>query len=903
MEDFGKKQYDSYVRFNFDEEDEPLSGMKILYVTKETLINWKANRTHLFLALSFLTPFFIQWAVFLVCSGYFFPGSRLFISDMEYQYHPFLNDYWYRLREGNSLLWSWTAGGGIDYFSLYSYYLTSPLNFLLALLPHSWMDNGIVFLILCKIGFAGLFMGMYLRYAYNKCDFIMPVFATFYALCSFTICYYWTIIWLDTFALMPLVMLGFFAFMREGKFRLYIISLALSIFTNYYMSYYTCVFVILTFPGQCFLLRLNMREILRKLVLITVYSCVAIGLCSFILFPSYSAVKDNAAMSFPDTIQIYNSFYYILGNFLSFTWQTSNLNIPALYCGMLSIMLIGVFLGSARISYREKVVFVLTTAFLIISCNLNILYYIMNAFHFPRGVFQRYTFLISFIIVAHAYRAYTETDKMESRDLLSMGIFTGIALWIAWDGIHAPYVMKNFILCAIYLLIFAFLGFFSTKQTILKTIICLALLAVAVAETGITSHETARRYIAGRGESSDKYNNVRQLLNTREESNGFYRTELTGSFNKSEKTNDPSLYNYNGISFYSSTANKNVTMFMSGLGLIGTDISQGYVETSPLTNSFLNLRYLVSHDGNPSDGSVFWKVSEEAPGLLLLENRYYLPFGFMVNKETAGYAPDIDNPFISQNELFGLATGLKGDLFTLIQPADENHVNYAVSRDESGKYIFSLDREHDDGSLNFEYKMPADGMLYAYINNTAVNNIANVAVSSRQISIKRPYIFPVGYFQEGETVLLRLDIITNSNHVGLGTSITKSGSMAFYAGFLNMDLFEEGFALLSDETLALTKFTDTVVEGYVTVKEEGLLYVSIPFENHWRAYVDGVKTDIVPIGESMAGLSLTEGEHKIEFRYYNNNLLAGVCVSLIALCAFAGLIVFETKSKDRDGGV
>jgi len=59
----------------------------------------------------------------------------------------------------------------------------------------------------------------------------------------------------------------------------------------------------------------------------------------------------------------------------------------------------------------------------------------------------------------------------------------------------------------------------------------------------------------------------------------------------------------------------------------------------------------------------------------------------------------------------------------------------------------------------------------------------------------------------------------------------------------------------------------------------------------------------VPIGESMAGLSLTEGEHKIEFRYYNNNLLAGVCVSLIALCAFAGLIVFETKSKDRDGGV
>lgn len=104
---------------------------------------------------------------------------------------------------------------------------------------------------LCRIGFAGLFCGICLKGVFKRNDPSLVFFGTMYALCAFTLGYYWNIMWFDTFALLPLVSYGCFSLVKYGRVRLYIISLAMSLFFNYYIGFFTCIFTLILFICLC----------------------------------------------------------------------------------------------------------------------------------------------------------------------------------------------------------------------------------------------------------------------------------------------------------------------------------------------------------------------------------------------------------------------------------------------------------------------------------------------------------------------------------------------------------------------------------------------------------------------------------------------------------------------------
>jgi uncharacterized membrane protein YfhO len=622
-------------------------------------------------------------------------------------------------------------------------------------------------------------------------------------------------------------------------------------------------------------------------------------------------IKDTQMDSFPQTLSFYRGFGDIMGSFAAFSPQTSHLNLPGLYCGMLCVMFIGMFLGHDMITFEEKAVFIITAGFLIVACNLNVLDFIFNAFRRPVGTYQRYTFLIAFLTVSAAYHSFTRLDSLKLIDLLYMGMAASFVLYMAYGGSPAVYVISNAALCGIYLIIIAFIAFFKNR-IFPKVVFCLLLLTTVAAEAGYTSYEFVNSHLAGQmDEYPDKYSNVKQLLEKRNSKDMFYRTEFTNNSASADKSNDTSLYGYNGISVFSSTSDKNMNTFINALGLPGAAAKDSYAisyaETSPLTAEFLNLKYLIDRDGSPVDGEVFWNKTQELEGSFLLENRYYLPFGFMVNKETANYAPYGKSPFAAQNELFSSATGLQGDLFTILPFAAENHINYTVSPTAADTYTYSLNKGHGTGSFVLQYRCPADGMLYAYHKNNAYfGGAANISLTTvigiskngetkRTLVSPMPYIFTAGYFKEGDIITFTLDMLVLNSHLGAANYAVENGSMFFQVGFLNKELFEKGYAFLSEQTLTLTKFTDMRIKGEINVKTEGLLYVSIPFENRFKAYVDGIKTEIIPIGGAMAGVYLDEGSHDIEFRYYNDSLLIGICISVIAVCAFVSVIYISGR--------
>jgi len=148
-----------------------------------------------------------------------------------------------------------------------------------------------------------------------------------------------------------------------------------------------------------------------------------------------------------------------------------------------------------------------------------------------------------------------------------------------------------------------------------------------------------------------------------------------------------------------------------------------------------------------------------------------------------------------------------------------------------------------------------------------------------------PHIFRAGSFKQGELISIEAD------------SEARFGRALVFVGFLNHKLFEQGFALLADEALKLTYFTDTRIVGQITVLEDGLLYTSIPHAGVWRAFVNGSETEIVTIGGAMTAVWLSAGEHTVEFRYHNDHLIVGVIISMIAFAIFLTLIALDLLKR------
>ncbi|MBR5742809.1 MAG: YfhO family protein, partial [Clostridia bacterium] len=207
-------------------------------------ILWREHRA---VGLAFLIPFVLMLAAFALEDVYPAGGRQILNYDEWHQYYPFWMQLHDHLREGSSLLYDADMGLGTNFLSLISYYGASPLNLLTVLFAAR--DLRILFTLLTalRIGLAGGFCAYFLKKVFAKNDLTIAFFGSCYALCGYVTGYYWNVMWLDCVALLPLLTLGLVALFREGKFRLYTLTLALTLFCNYYIAYMCCIFMVLAF--------------------------------------------------------------------------------------------------------------------------------------------------------------------------------------------------------------------------------------------------------------------------------------------------------------------------------------------------------------------------------------------------------------------------------------------------------------------------------------------------------------------------------------------------------------------------------------------------------------------------------------------------------------------------------
>lgn len=859
---------------------------------KNILLYNKTGETRAFLILSFLVPFILIWIMFSHFEVHPFGDKQILVTDLWHQYFPFFKEEHEKLQNLSSLLYSWNTGMGTNFLSVMSYYAASPLNLLAVLFPIEYSRDAMTLFLTIKIGCAGLFFAVFLKHTFKRNDISIVGFSLFYALCSYIMGYYWNLIWIDTVALLPLVVLGTILIVREGKYKLYVVSLALSLIANFYIGLFTCIFTVMVFAAAAIIQWQGIKGTFIRLGQIAGATIIGLGLGAFILLPAYMALQltNSVDNKFPEIISFYEPWLKMISNMIGYHEPTAKEGLPNLYCGMFAIILLGVFVINRKIKIREKIITVLYLTFIIVSCNMNILNYIWHGFHFTNMIPYRFSFIFSFILVAAAYRAFTVmTDDIQIFDILALSAMTFIIALVAYRDQTEKALIYSVITCFVYIIVM----FIYERKIINKNVMRYLICAVCAVEMGINAYNGVSTVTTTTYSIYPKNNEeIQSLIDyTERNDNGFYRTELTSTYT----INDPALYGFKGISQFSSTANVSVTRFLEGLGLMASAAGNRYyyTQSTPVINMFLNIKYIMSHDGYSGDEVYLDEVLNEGT-VKLYKNNAYLPIGFAADKSIMGYLGESKEQIENQNELFRLATGLEGDVFTTVDIKDVGHKGLNVSKKSAGNYSYQYNKPEDgsnDCYVKYNYTVPADGPVYAvfFFDNTNGFQIKQGNTTIHNFG-KQKYknVTAVGTFKAGDVITLYANVEKE-----------KSGNGKAFVYQANEELLRQGVEKLSKGGIDVSDYSDTEINGTFTADNDSVLYTSIPYDGGWKVYIDGKKTEVTPLKNAVVCVPVTAGEHEIRFKYCPPGFAVGVSITAGSVIVFAALWVLEKKYRNK----
>ncbi|MGN0620473.1 MAG: YfhO family protein [Porcipelethomonas sp.] len=865
---------------------------------KNNILLYNRNgETRVYLFLAFIIPFLIMWIMFRKFEVHPFGDKQILVTDLWHQYFPFFRELQDKLQHFSSLLFSWNTGMGTNFVSLLSYYGASPLNILAVLFPLENSRDAITLLLTIKIGCAGLFCAIFLKNVFKRNDFSITGFALFYALCDYIMGYYWNVIWIDTVALLPLVVLGTIKLFKEGKFKLYAVSLALSLVSNFYIGLFTCIFTVMVFAACVISEWEGIRHALRRLAQIAGATVIGIGLGAVVLLPAFLALQltNSANNTFPAMIEYYEKWTAMISNVIGFHEPTAKEGLPNFYCGMFAVILLGVYIRAKEIKIREKVITVIYLAFIIVSCNMNVLNYMWHGFHFTNMLPYRFAFLFSFILIASAYRAFTVMSKnIKSFDIIAMLVMTFTVLLVSYNEQPEKAVVSSFVVCMCYILIM----FLYERKLIKKSALNFLVFAVCTAEMTFNAYYGVEKVTVTDYVSYPKnYEDVSALIDVAEDRDkSFYRTELMTNYT----INDPPLYGFRGVSQFSSTANVNVTNLLQKLGIQASAAGNRYyyTQSTPVVNMFLNIKYLISHDGYSGDLTYLEPLAESGRSTLF-ENACYLPVGFVADPSLIDYDGSSVNQFRNQEELFRKATGIEESVYNEIEVRDVGHQGVNVTKDSYGSYRYQIDNSYPEENtryFKYNYIIPDDGPVYV---SFEFDNVSTLKIRQEDTEIKSfslgKYVntFPVGDFKSGDVVTLYAEMSEENNGMG-----------KVYVYQVNDEVLQKGYEKLSAGALSVTDYSDTRINGTVEAAEDGFLYTSIPHDGGWKVFVDGKETEVTPLKNALVCVPVSAGSHTVEMKYTPPGFTAGLVITFVSLGLFAACAFLEKKisvKKNRDG--
>ena len=90
---------------------------------------------------------------------------------------------------------------------------------------------------------------------------------------------------------------------------------------------------------------------------------------------------------------------------------------------------------------------------------------------------------------------------------------------------------------------------------------------------------------------------------------------------------------------------------------------------------------------------------------------------------------------------------------------------------------------------------------------------------------------------------------------------------------------------------------DNVIQGTIRVKKDGWFITSIPYDKHFKIYIDGKETEIQKVNTAFLGCKIESGNHELKIIYHAPGTTTGKILSLIGIAGFLLVLVREKRKQ------
>ena len=855
----------------------------------------KLKKEHILnpMVMAFVVPILLLILLYII-KGVFPFGEKIYVRmDFYHQYAPFVKEFCNRVWEGESFWYAWEYGLGTNYWAHYAYYLASPFNWLIALIPDAYVIEAMNVTMILRAGIAGTAFVYFLKENHEE-NMGMAVFGIFYALSGYYLAYSCNIIWMDGYALFPLVALGVLRIAKGKSAFLYMISMLICTFSNFYLA---------VIMGMCCVLWLiiclicgekkKTKEVFAAMGKFAVTTLLYVAMCAVILLPVAYALMNTPAgeSSYTEQTNLYFRFYELFERMcMNCASNLKGAKLPNIYASVLVLFLFPVYFGNKKITIKKKIVLGSLLLFLLAGFNVNILDYIWHGLHFPNSFPARQSFFYIFVVLTMGYEAYIHRKQVARWVYYLSVVILAVVIELLWyytglvDGSAGT---RLYLYSLIFVILYGAL-FICEKMLPAKVFLVIFLLLGCV-EAGINTCNVGLDSLMTRSMYMDDDAETEAILaEIMPGENEFYRVE-----EQDRKTvNDAAWDDYYGASYFSSTMPGGMKEWYDAFGMRTSSVSYSYDGATPLVTSLLGIKYVFACEEGIRPGYTFTEETtvEGDDDRIVYGNETVLPLGYVVDDDLeAGFVYDYENPFVTQNNYASAVLGREVLLFEPIaQYKESERLEFEVSA--GAEESISEDNSEEE-RICIDVAAGENAFIYVttYMESIAME-VVTPATGEKQIrrpnDLKFKKILPVGVKEEDRMIMI-------------SSTDTAEPVVEFYSYKMNEDILREVYMVLAQYPMEIHTFSDNGIEGYVDAQNRGVLLLSVPYDKGWNVRIDGVKADTYAWKDAFLAVELEPGEHQIELHYRPVGFVPGLCISLAGVGCASGLLVYDRKLKQK----
>ena len=319
----------------------------------------------------------------------------------------------------------------------------------------------------------------------------------------------------------------------------------------------------------------------------------------------------------------------------------------------------------------------------------------------------------------------------------------------------------------------------------------------------------------------------------------------------------------NTLSYFSSDYSSDVMHRMTYYNLVTGLNNLNYYCGNPLADMMLGVRFHLVDEDCTSPYSIYDQI-DNTDGLTLYENPYYISFGFVIPKNISNDVSSINSYDMTNNEY---SNPFEYQNYLSKQLGGNDIYKYISSSIYIDPEIFTNDEEEYQ---TIQFKL--DENVYGNIYTCTGADIYYIGTADRE---HRELVF--------------------------NYTIQELEDMN-YTPIVAVQLDEEIKNLseiLSKDKLTNVTYKDDQISGTLDSKQDGTLYISLPYYDTWEIQIDGKEVEKTRFMGGI-GVEITSGSHILSMKYRPAGIYLGIIISGITLIILLVVIIYSKRPRSSD---